>query len=81
MDDEIKGLLRNILLKMDTIEIQWREVKQLLDNEPPVDSPPVPAVPIERPFGLPSFEEMQKSEAATSVTNDEQETGGLQSQP
>ena len=77
MDDEIKSLFTSILLKFDSIAIELLEIKQLIDHDVPVDSPPLPAVPIEQPFGLPSFEEMRKSEAVTSSVSGQKESGGL----
>ena len=77
MDDEIKSLFTSILLKFDSIAIELLEIKQLIDHDVPVDSPPFPAVPIEQPFGLPSFEEMRKSEAVTSSVSGQKESGGL----
>ena len=77
MDDEIKSLFTSILLKFDSIAIELLEIKQLIDHDVPVDSPPLPAVPIEQPFGLPSFEEMRKSGVVTSSVSGQKESGGL----
>ena len=80
MQAEIRNLLTSISLKMDTIGIELAGVKELVGFDKSVNEPPVPAEPIAEPFGepgprLPSFEEMRKSEAATSLVEAEGQLG------
>ena len=81
-NEEIKSLFRSVLLKMNSIVIELNGIKQYLNADIPIDTPPVPAVPIAEPFGtpakpgLPSFEEMRASEAAGAAVSDDQEAEG-----
>ena len=78
-NEEIKSMFRSVLLKMNSIVIELNGIKQYLNADIPIDTPPVPAVPIAEPFGtpgLPSFEQMRASEAATSIVSDDRGSGG-----
>ena len=80
-NEEIKSLLVGVTIRLESVAILLAEVKLLADFDKSVNEPPVPAEPIAEPFGepgprLPSFDEMRKSEAVTSLVSDDLEPMG-----